>query len=119
MKYIVEQFRVPLEAVSTSLAFFQDELEKIVEHSDSVLSICMYKFYNAPDAGKWPNVLVLTELLVSLPFSNGKVERIFKVKIIRTEHCTYLNDETLINILNGRTSPERFPSRHSNSGVVG
>ena len=45
----------------------------------------------APDASKWPNILHLCELLFSLPFSNGDVERMFSViKIIKRNRRTNL-----------------------------
>ncbi len=71
-------------AVGTNLATIRDEVEEAVEYARKNLSIrsetCQtiwYKLHEAPDARKSPNVLILAELILSLPFSNGKVERIF------------------------------------------
>ena len=42
-----------------------------------------------PDAAKWPSVLVLCELVFSLPFSNGRVEQIFpSLKLLKTANRT-------------------------------
>ena len=58
------------------------------------------KLYTTPDAKKWPNVLLLCELIFSLPFSNGVVERIFSIlKVIKTEKCTNLSVDTLRDLL--------------------
>jgi len=45
-----------------------------------------FKLHQAPDAKKWLNILIKSELIFSLPFSNGKVERIFSaMKIIKAD----------------------------------
>ena len=42
--------------------------------------------YVIPDSFKWPNVLLLCELLFSLPVSNGHVESVFSsVNVIKCE----------------------------------
>ena len=52
------------------------------------------------DARKWPNILLLCELIFSLPFSNGIVERIFStLKIIKTEKRMNLSINTLRDLL--------------------
>ena len=56
--------------------------------------------YTAPDSSKWPNLLQLSELLFSLPFSNAHVERMFStLKIIKTEWRTLLKCDTLSDLL--------------------
>ncbi len=107
VEYITAHFRDPLLAVGTNLATIRDEVEEAVEYARKYLSIrsetCQtiwYKLHEAPDAQKWPNVLILAELIFSLPFSNGKVERIFSVmKIIKTDRRTNLHIDTLDNLL--------------------
>ncbi len=52
---------------------------------------------------KWPNELILSELLLSLPFTNSKVERMFSLKVIKTDRhnslqITTLDDLTEINV---------------------
>ena len=100
-------FRQPLEAVSANLATVQDELEEAVDYARKYLSIqrqsyqkIWYKLHISPEARKWPNVLVLAELLFSLPFSNGQVERMFSfMKIIKTDRRTCLHTDTLSDLL--------------------
>ena len=104
---ITTHFREPLLAVGTNLATIRDEVEEIVEYARRYLSIqsesyqiVWYKLHQAPDARKWPNVLILAEFVFSLPFSNGKVERIFSsMKIIKTDRGTNLHMDTLSDLL--------------------
>lgn len=46
------------------------------------------------------NILVLAELLFSLPTSNGKLERVFsQLNVIKTEKRTLLSNESLDDLL--------------------
>ena len=107
VEYITSHFREPLEAKGVTLANFQDEVEEIVPYARKFLSIdrdsyqkVWYKLHTAPDASKWPNVLRLCELLFSLPFSNGHVERMFSaMKIVKTNRRTSLKSTTLSDLL--------------------
>ena len=81
---ITEVFRAPLEAKEVDLCTILDEIEDIVDYARSYLRIgsdtyktIWYQLYSSPDAIKWPNILVICELLFSLPFSTAKVERFF------------------------------------------
>ena len=59
-----------------------------------------YKLTTSPDAAKWPNVLLLSELLFSLPFSSGTVERMFSaLKLVKTDRRTNLHASTLNDLL--------------------
>ena len=105
VEYITSHFREPLEAKGVDLANIQDELEQIIARK--YLSIgqegyqkVWYKLHTAPDASKWPNILHLCELLFSLPFSSGHVERMFSMmKIIKTNKRTNLKSSTLSDLL--------------------
>lgn len=107
VEYITTHFREPLEAVSMNISSIRDEIEEIVDYARKYLSIrtesyqtIWYKLHVAPDVSKWPNVLVLCELLFSLPFSNGRVERIFSsMKVIKTDRRTNLLTETLSDLM--------------------
>ena len=45
-----------------------------------------YKLHTALDARNWPNVLLLSQLLFSLPFTNSIVERAFStMKVVKTD----------------------------------
>ena len=104
-------FRAPLEAKGVDLAAVDDEVEDIVEYARTYLRIntesykkIWYQLYKSPDATKWPNVLMIAQLLFSLPISTAKVERLFSIlKAIKSErrtslHCSTLNDLLEINV---------------------
>ena len=105
--YIFTWFRGPLEKLSVGLLVLQEELEEVVLYSRNYMNLqkesyskVWYKIHTSPGARKWPNVLLLCELVFALPFSNGVVERIFSnVKIIKTEKRTNLSAETLRDLL--------------------
>lgn len=106
-EYIISHFREPLEAKNVTLGNLQDEIEDVVLYARKYLGIgtecyqkIWYKLHKTPDAVKWPNVLRICELLFSLPFSNGHVERMFSVmKVIKTEKRARLRSDTLSDLL--------------------
>lgn len=59
--------------------------------------------FNAKNAGgdlKFPNLSKIICILLSFPFSNASVERIFsQLKLIKTEHRTALKHESLLGLL--------------------
>ena len=107
VELIATTFHEPLDAVGVSLLVLQDEITEVVEYARNYLSIerenyhkVWYKLHICPDANKWTNVLVLCQLCLTLPFSNGSVERIFSMlKLIKTGHRTRLHHDTLSDLL--------------------
>ena len=80
MEYIVTMFREPLEAKNTCIFSLQDEIDEVVDFYRKYLESqgedyrkVWYKLFVAQDARKWPNVILVSELLFSLPFTNSKV----------------------------------------------
>ena len=108
---ITEVFRAPLEAKSADLTSILDEIEDIVDYTRTYLRIgcdnyskVWYQLYSSPDSTKWPNILLVCELLLSLPFSTAKVERLFStLKIIKNERRTNLSCSTLNDLLEVNT----------------
>ena len=103
-------FRVfidPLESENVSLSTLQDEIEDVVDYARRYLSLestkyrkIWYLLHVCPDAEKWPSILLLCELVFSLPFSNGRVEQIFSsLKMIKTSNRTSLHTSTLDDLL--------------------
>ena len=97
VNYITTSFKEPLEKQGVGLLTLRDEIEEVVCYSRKYLPCrrklpkIWYKLHTTPDAKKWPNVLLLCELIFSQPFSNGIVERIFSIlKVIKTEKRTNL-----------------------------
>ena len=59
-----------------------------------------WRVFHAPNCSEWANVLVLAELLFSLPVSNGKLERVFSLLgTIKLDKRTQLSNETLDDLL--------------------
>ena len=59
-----------------------------------------YLLHTCPNVEKWPSVLLLCELVFSLPFSNGRVEQIFSsLKVSKTSNRTSLQTSTLDDLL--------------------
>ena len=93
VEYITAHFREPLETTGVSLATIQDEAEEVVHYARKYLSMdtevyrkIWYKLCAAPDIEKWPNMLRISELFFSLPFSSGQIERMFSaLKVIKTD----------------------------------
>ena len=85
-----------------NLLVLQDQITEVIEYARSYLSIeteayhkVWYKLHVCPDASRWKDILILCELCFSLPFSNGRVERIFlSMKLIKTDRRTRLKQDT-------------------------
>ena len=103
VEHIAAHFRLPLESKGVSLSGLQDEVEEAVEYARSYLDISIevwYKLNSCPDSRKWPNILSLSELSFSLPFSNRRVEQIFSsLKVLKTNRRTNMQRDTLYDLL--------------------
>ena len=107
IELILSQFRDPLEGTGVNVSSLQDEIEDAVGYARQYLSLesthyrrVWYNLHICPDASSWPNLLLLCELVFSLPFSNGRVEQIFSsLKIIKTTSRTSLSVNTLDDLL--------------------
>ena len=107
VEYITGIFRSPLEAKGMCLSSIQDEIEEVIEFSRKYLPISTsnyriiwFKLHTCSDSDKWPNLLILSELIFSLPFSNSHVEQIFSsLGIIKTKRRTNLSTSTLQDLL--------------------
>ena len=78
VEIIVANSRESLEAKGVSLCSIQDEVEEAVQYARDFLSVSQeshkkiwYQLHTVPDSSKWPNVVRLSELLFSLPFSKS------------------------------------------------
>ena len=75
VEHIITVFRHPLEAKGASLSSNDDDLEAVDfcrRYLDCQLEdyrkVC-YKLHSTHNSQKWPNVLLISELLFSLPFT--------------------------------------------------
>ena len=104
---LVSTFRIPLESRGVCMSTIQDELEEAVEYARKYLAIgrdsyrkIWYKLHTCPDSSKWSNLLQLSKLVFSLPFTTSRVEQIFsKLKVIKTSRRTGLHNTTLCDLL--------------------
>ena len=100
---ISTQFRDPLEAAGVQVSSLHDEIEDAVEYARNYLSVesthyrkVWYNLHIFTSASSWSNLLLLCELVFSLPFSNGRAEQIFSsLKIIKTANRISLAVSTL------------------------
>ena len=76
VEYIITAFRAPIEARRFSAEAILDELEEAISYARKYLPIATetykkiwYTLHTCPDASKWLNVLMLCQLMFSLPFS--------------------------------------------------
>ena len=117
-EYISSIFREPLEAKNACLASLNDEVDEVVDFCRKYLDVLedytkvWYKLHITPDARNWPNVLLLSQLLFSLPFTNSIVERAFStMKVVKTNRRTSLLTSTLDNLMEINVegpTPENF-----------
>ena len=107
VEYIITAFRAPLEARGFSAEAILAELEEAISYARKYLPIATetykkiwYTLHTCPDASKWPNVLMLCQLIFSLPFSTSGVEQVFsQLKVIKTNRRTNLQNDTLHALL--------------------
>ena len=95
-------FREPLESKSACLASLFDEIDEIVHYARKYLDLLedyrkpWFKLHSVPEAKDWPNVLLLCQLLFSLPFTNSAVERAFsKLKVLKADRRNRLFIDSL------------------------
>ena len=105
-EHIASVFTEPLEAKNAFLASLHDEVDEVVDFCRKYLDVLedykrvWYKLHTATDAKNWPNILLLSQLLFSLPFTNSIVERAFStLKVIKTDRRTSLHTSTLDDLM--------------------
>ena len=77
-----------------------------------------YILHTTHEAYKWPNLILLSELLFSLPFTNAKVERTFSnLKIIKNERRTSLLTTTLDDLMEINSEGPPFESFSAENAV--
>ena len=124
VEHVISVYREPLEAKGACLSSLDDELEEAVQFCRRYLNSQLedyrkvwFKFHSTHDSRKWPTVLLLSELLFSLPFTNSKVEQMFSsLKVIKTDCCTSLHITTLDDLMEINVegpSPVNFSAEHA------
>ena len=103
VEHIITVFCTPLESRGVCIATIQDVVEEAVEYARRYLAIgsdsykrVWYKLHVCPDAHKWPNLLLLCDLIFSLPFTSSRVEQMFS---LLKKYRTSFHTSTLSNLL--------------------
>lgn len=104
---LVEQFSTPLQGAQANIDVIKEEFADMIEYAVQYIAISSldyhsvwWRLFHAPSAAKWSNVLVLAELLFSLPASNGKLERVFStLGAIKVDKRTRLSNQSLDDLL--------------------
>ena len=105
--HIISSFLAPLEAKGMNAVSVQDEIEEVVDYARKYLSLSTesnrriwYKLHTCPNTGRWPNILLLCELVFSLPFITCHVEQMFSLlRVVKTKCRTNLQTSTLHDLL--------------------
>lgn len=104
---VVERFQIPLKGAGTAVYDILPEFNDIIDYALSYISLSTlyyrsiwWRLFHAPGSTSWSNVLILIELLFSLPASNGKVERIFFLgKFHQSTMRSQLGNDSLDDLL--------------------
>ena len=104
LQRLVSHFTVPLEGASIDCSRIPEEFRHVMLYAIDLSTLeyhrVWWRLFNYPSASEWPNALGLVELLLSLPASNGKVERSFsQMNVIKTNKRSLLSNDTLDDLL--------------------
>lgn len=84
VSHLVQRFKTPLELAGADIEEINSEFQEMINYASCYISLSTldyssvwWRLFHAPMCSDWPNVLILAQLLFSLPASNGKVERVF------------------------------------------
>jgi hypothetical protein len=118
-----ERFRVPLENAGVQVEQLREEIREMLVHATQFYSLSTMGYqavwllwlwlFRAPNAEEWFNFLILVRLLLTLPATNGKLERVFStLKVLKVDKRSLLSNDTLDNSLVLNT--DRIPLKEFN-----
>ena len=104
---LVERFAIPLQGALANTDEIVKEFREMISYATQYTALSVLKYdsvwwrlFHAPSSAEWVNVLVLAELLFSLPASNGKLEQAFSiVGTIKVDKRSLLTNESLDDLL--------------------
>lgn len=120
------KFQKPLEAKNVNPLGLIDEVEEVVLYARNYLgTLCTesyetvwYHLHTCSDHYRWSNVLKLSQLLFSLPFTTSSVERTFStLKVIKTDRRTRLRTHTLSDLLEIHSEGPSLEDFHADDAV--
>ena len=105
--WLGERFRTPLESAGVDVERLPEVVHEMVLHAIQFISLSTmgykavwWRLFHAPNAMEWSNILTLARLLLTLPVSNGKLERVFStLKVIKVDKRSLLGNDTLDDLL--------------------
>ena len=104
---LIERFAIPLQGAQADADVIKTEFGNMIEYAVQYIAISSldyhsvwWRLFHAPNSAEWSNVLVLAELLFSLPASNGKLERVFStLGTIKVDKRSRLKNQSLDDLL--------------------
>ena len=104
---LIARFTIPLEGASIDCTKIQEEFKVMAQYAVQFVSLSTleyrsvwWRLFHSPSSSEWLNVLGLVTLLLSLPASNGKLERAFsQMNIIKTSKRSLMSNDSLDHLL--------------------
>ena len=97
IQFLASNFATPLQSVV--LCYGMSYAKQYINLVQNSYGEAFWKLSNSPDAKKWANILTLVELTLTIPLSNGHVERCFsQMKLLKTDRRTSLGEDRLDHI---------------------
>ena len=102
-----DRFRIPLENAGVDVEKLPEEFNDMILHATQFYSLSTmgyqavwWRLFNSPNASEWFSCLTLTRLLLTLPVSNGKLERLFStLKVIKVDKRSQLSNDSLDDLM--------------------
>lgn len=104
---LIARFTIPLEGAGIDCTKIQEEFKIMAQYAVQFVSLSTleyhsvwWRLFHSPSSSEWSNVLGLVTLLLSLPASNGKLERAFsQMNIIKTSKRSKMTNDSLDDLL--------------------
>jgi len=104
---LIARFTIPLEGASIDCTKIQEEFKVMAQYAVQFVSLSTleyrsvwWRLFHSPSSSEWSNVLGLVTLLLSIPASNGKLERAFsQMNIIKTSKRSLMSNDSLDDLL--------------------
>ena len=104
---LVQRFSIPLQGAGDDTDELVKEFREMISYASQYIALSVldyhsvwWRLFHAPSSSEWPNILILAELLFSLPASNGKLERVFSLfGVIKVDKHSLLSNETLDDLV--------------------
>ena len=104
---LVQRFTIPLQGAAVDTEEVVKEFSEMISYATQYIALSVlhyhsvwWRLFHAPCSSEWANVLVLAQLLFSLPASNGKLERVFSLLgVIKVNKRSLLSNDTLDDLL--------------------